>query len=284
MAHQHSHGHVRYNRAFTFGIMLNVMVVLLEIIFGLRSHSLALLSDAGHNASDVLGLLIAGIAVWLSRRNPTERRTYGLFVVVGALGWAAVERMQHPEVVASASIILVASIGLILNLATAFLFRRDQHDLNMRGAYLHMLSDAMISAGVIVAGLVMQLTGWLWLDAGVSLVIGIVIAVTTWRLLVDSFNLAMDAVPEGIDLRKVSEYLTALPGVCEVHDLHVWAMSTTEAALTVHLVSTRETFDNSLLDEATEGLHALFGIHHPTLQIERVDEKRACALSDPAHV
>ncbi len=297
--HSHSHGHVHYDRAFAIGISLNVLVVLVEIFYGLQSHSLALLSDAGHNATDVLGLVIAGVAVWLGRRNPTERRTYGyrrssilaslfnavfLFVVVGGLSWAAIERLSHPERVASDTVIIVAAVGLVLNLATAYLFRRDQHDLNMRGAYLHMMSDALISLGVIVAGVIMHFVGWPWLDAVVSLTIGIIIALTTWRLLVDSFNLAMDAVPENIDLRAVSEYLTKIPGVCEVHDLHVWAMSTTESALTVHLVTVRESFDNLLLDEVIAGLHAHFGIHHPTIQIERNEDERECALSDPAHV
>jgi len=302
MSHEHHHHHhapTKYDRAFVIGIGLNVAVVLIEVIYGLKSHSLALISDAGHNATDVLGLILAGAAMVLSRRRPTVRHTYGLrrssilaalanavflIFVIGALSWEAITRLSHPEPVDEKTIIVVAAISMLLNALTAFLFRREKSDLNIRSAYAHMAADAFIALGVVLTGVAIHFSGLLWLDPAVSLVIGIVIAYSTWNLLVESFNLAMDAVPAGIKEPEVREYLLALPEVCEVHDLHIWAMSTTETALTVHLVSKRDTLDNDLLSLVTHDLHSRFGIDHPTVQIELETPEHACALSDPTHV
>jgi cobalt-zinc-cadmium efflux system protein len=255
----HRHDSADFERAFAWGVALNVGFVAAEVGFGLYADSLALLADAGHNASDVLGLLLAWAAERLGRRRPTARRTYGLrrssilaallnaallLIAIGAIAWEAVQRLARPEPVAGGTIMAVAAAGVVVNAATALLFLSGRtSDLNVRGAFLHMVADAGVSVGVVLAGLGMRLTGWLWLDPTASLAVVAVIAVGTWGLLRESADLALDAVPEGIDPAAVRDYLRGLPGITELHDLHIWAMSTTETALTVHLVLLHRGFD-----------------------------------------
>ncbi|HYE57369.1 MAG TPA: cation diffusion facilitator family transporter, partial [Rhodothermales bacterium] len=281
------------------GVGLNVAFVVAEVVVGLRAGSLALLSDAGHNLSDVLGLLLAWGAATLAQRRPTPRRTYGwrrssilaallnavlLLVAMGALAWEAIERFQAPAPVGGLSIVVVAAVGIVINGVTAWFFARGRHaDLNVRGAYLHMVADAAVSAGVVVSGLVILGTGWAWVDPAVSLVVALVVVVGTWGLLRGALDLALDAVPEGVDVAAVESYLRALPGVTALHDLHVWALSTSETALTAHLVKPDPAGDDALLSEAAHALHHRFGIAHTTLQWERAPVKTCndgCAPKD----
>ena len=295
----HSHAPADFGRAFAIGVALNAIYVVLEAVFGIASGSLALLADAGHNLSDVLGLLLAWGATWLAKRRPTPRRTYGykrgpilaslanaviLLVAVGAIAVEAVRRLITPEPVATSTIIWVALVGVFVNAGTAWLFMSGRHgDLSVRGAFLHMAADAGVTIGVIVAALLIQWTGWQWLDPAISLVIAAVILVGTWGLLRDSVNLAMDAVPPGIDEGEVERFLRGLPGITEVHDLHIWGMSTTETALTAHLVRPGASLDDALLRRACEALRERFGIGHATLQVEAGDPAQPCALA-PADV
>ncbi|MDQ0242996.1 cobalt-zinc-cadmium efflux system protein [Bacillus fengqiuensis] len=288
--HSHSHGHhhhgpSNYGFAFAFGIILNTIFIIVEVIYGIIGDSLALLADAGHNLSDVLGLIIAWIAVWLGRKNPTKKRTYGfkrssilaalfnavfLLVAIGAIAWEAIQRFSSPAPVMGKTVIIVALIGIVINTMTAMLFMSGRkHDLNIRGAFLHMAVDALVSLGVVVAGFLILWTGWQWLDPLVSLVIAIIVLLSTWGLLRESLNLSLDAVPEGIDLIEIENYLKTLPTIIEVHDLHVWGMSTTEAALTVHLIRTDTEDNDRLLQQLTKELHDRFGIEHTTIQIEK---------------
>jgi cobalt-zinc-cadmium efflux system protein len=289
MSHEHSHRHDHHappanNAAFAIGVALNLGFVSAEVIYGLAAHSLALLSDAGHNMSDVFGLLIAWGALHLGKSRPTKRHTYGLrrssilaaltnavvlLLVVGAITWEAFGRLLHPEPVAGSTVMWVAAAGILVNGASALLFMAGrERDLNIRGAFAHMASDAAVSVGVVLIGLTIRLTGWLWLDPVVSILIGAVIVWGTWGLLCESVNLALDAVPAGIDPQKVEEYLAGLAGVQAVHDLHIWGMSTTEVALTAHLVMPAPPGDDQFLCEARDGLHAKFEIGHVTIQIE----------------
>ncbi len=299
MSQGHSHGAPSHNRAFAIGVGLNLAFVAVEAAYGLRAHSLALVADAGHNFSDVLGLLLAWGAAYLAVVKPSVRRTYGLrrtsilaalgnalllLIAVGAIAWEAVNRLQRPEVVASGVVIVVAVIGIVINTATALLFMQGRkHDLNIRGAFLHMAADAGVSIGVVVAALVMRQTGWLWLDPVVSLAIAAVITIGTWGLLRDSVNLALDAVPEGITPAEVQTYLAQLPGVVAVHDLHIWGMSTTEVALTAHLVKPDIENEDVLLGKVTSELHDRFGIEHATIQLERDPTCAGCKQA-PAEV
>ena len=287
------------NRRFALGVALNLGFVGVEAAYGIIANSLSLLADAGHNLGDVLGLVLAWAATILARRRPTGRRTYGLrkstvmasltnavllLVVSGALAWEAVRRFATPEPVAEIEVMIVAAIGVLINGATALLFAagRDR-DLNIRGAFLHMAADAGISLGVVLSALAILATGWLWLDPATSLVIVAVIAVGTWSLLRDSLDLALDAVPAGINPGAVRAYLGGLAGVTAVHDLHIWAMSTTEAALTVHLVRPGAGTDDAWLADITETLRHRFAIPHATIQVENGDGPEACSLA-PAHV
>jgi len=297
--HAHSHAPANFDRAFAIGIALNVGFVVVEAAYGIAANSLALLADAGHNLGDVLGLVMAWGAATLVRRRPTARYTYGLkrssilvslanagllLVAVGAIVWEAVQRLGRPEPVAEMTVIWVALVGIAINGATALLFMSGRKsDLNIKGAFLHMAADAVVSLGVVIAALAIIATGWLWLDPAVSLVIAVVITVGTWSLLRDSLKLALDAVPAHVDHREVDRYLAALPGVTDVHDLHIWAMSTTEVAMTVHLVRPGATLDDGLLARARHDLQERFGVGHVTLQIETGDPAHPCSLA-PAEV
>lgn len=285
MNHEHPSPAAKYDRAFAIGVMLNIVFIIIEAAFGIISGSLALLADAGHNISDVVGLLLAWGASYLSRRKPSERRTYGwhsssilaamlnaviLVLAVGAIAWEAVKRLAHPATVAGKTIITVAVIGMIINTITALLFRSGRKsDLNIRGAFLHMAADAAVSAGVAVAGVVILLSGWQWLDPALSLLIAAAILAGTWGLLREAVNLALDAVPAGIDRGAVEAYLQSLPGVSAVHDLHIWGLSTSETALTAHLVKATAADDDALIAQASRELHERFKIAHTTLQWER---------------
>lgn len=288
--HGHNHGHhhhapANYGFAFGFGITLNIVFIIIEVIYGLLGDSLALLADAGHNLSDVLGLVIAWIAIWLGKKAPTSKRTYGykkssilaalfnavfLLVAIGAIAWEAIQRFSSPAPVAGKTVIIVALIGIVINSITALLFMSGRKkDINIRGAYLHMVADAVVSLGVVISGFIMLWSGWQWLDPLVSLVISIVIFIGTWGLLRESLNLSLDAVPNGIEIDKINSYLKNLPTVLEVHDLHVWGMSTTEPALTVHLVRSDIADNDHLLQKLNKELHDQFGIEHTTIQIEK---------------
>lgn len=294
----HDHAPVDFGRAFAIGIALNVGFVLVEGIFGFLANSTALLADAGHNLSDVLGLAVAWIAAILAKRPPTARLTYGLrsssilaalanavllLIACGAIILEAAQRLIAPEPVATTTIMVVALIGIAINGFTALLFAsgRDR-DINIRGAYLHMAADAAVSAGVVVSGLVIAQTGWLWLDPLTSLAIVAVIVVGTWQLLRESTAMSLAAVPRRIDPATVRTYLAGLPGVVSIHDLHIWPMSTTETALTAHLVMPSGHPGDHFLVETCVELTRRFGIGHPTLQIELSAEVR-CAF-EPDHI
>ena len=301
MGHGHHHHHGPpaqgdYNRAFALGVVLNVGFVVVEVVYGLLADSLALIADAGHNLSDVLGLLLAWGAAWLASRPPTLRRSYGyrratilaslfsamlLLAALGAISLEAVERFKEPQPVQGRVVILVAFVGVIINTATALLFVRGQkHDLNIRGAFLHMAADAAVSLGVAVAGVAILYTGWLWLDPALSLVIVLLVFLSTWGLLKESLSLAIDSVPTNIDPEAVADFLRQLPGVSDLHDLHIWAMSTTDIALTVHLTMEACPDSDEFLHRLAHDLEERFGIRHPTVQIER-DRPEHCPLSSP---
>jgi cobalt-zinc-cadmium efflux system protein len=293
--HGHAHGLPDYSRAFAIGVALNLGFVIAEAGYGVVAHSLALLADAGHNLSDVFGLLLAWGASVLVRRGPSRKYTYGLkgssilaslasavmlLVAIGAIAWEAAQRFFHSQPVAGGTVMLVAGIGILVNGATALLFASGRKgDINIRGAYLHMAADAAVSLGVVIAGLAITLTGWLWLDPLVSLAIVGIIVANTWGLLKESLDLALHAVPAGTDPAAVQAYLAGLPGIAAVHDLHIWGMSTTESALTVHLVTRSTELDNALLASIARDLHDKFGIEHPTIQLERADQDVCCHLA-----
>lgn len=295
--HNHGHHHepANYNKAFAIGVALNFGFVIAEVIFGLTADSLALLADAGHNLSDVAGLLLAWGASLLSRLQPTAKRTYGwrsttilaalvnaviLLVAVGGITLESVQRFKNPAPAAGETIIFVAAIGVIVNTVTALLFLSGRKkDLNIRGAFLHMAADAGVSVGVVLAGVGIMTSGWLWIDPLVSLVIVAIILVSTWGLLKESMNLALQAVPAGIDSQAVSDYLSRLAGVTAVHDLHIWAISTTETALTVHLVKPDPTDDDLLIMQVRRDLFEKFGIDHVTMQWERNDSFVQCGAA-----
>ena len=291
--HSHATAPKSFSRAFALGVGLNLVFVLVEAGYGWLSNSLALLADAGHNLSDVLGLALAWVATVLVRRSPTPRRTYGLsrssilaalanalllLFAAGAIAFEAMLRLRAPPPVAGNTVMLVAGIGIAINGLSAWLFAAGaKADLNVRGAFLHMLADAAVSAGVVLAGLGMRYTGWLWLDPATSLLIAVVIVAGSWRLLRDSVDLSLDAVPAHIDPLAVEAYLAGLPGVQAVHDLHIWGMSTSEAALTVHLVKPDARVDDALLAQIRDELHSRFGIGHSTVQLELGDAGHPCS-------
>lgn len=296
-SHDHSHAPANFGRAFAIGIGLNTLFIIIEVMYGLRANSLALLADAGHNAGDVLGLAVAWGAVWLAKRQPNDRYTYGLrsssilaalanalllLVAIGGIIWEAVLRIGHPEAVLGNIVMVVAAVGILINGFTALLFMKgSKGDLNIRSAFLHMATDAAISLGVVISGLVILQTGWLWLDPVVSISIAVVIVVGTWGLLRDSANLALHAVPANIDHAKVKAYLMGVKGVKEVHDLHIWAMSTTEVALSAHLLMPEGHPGDVFLNGIAHELAHDYSIGHATLQIELGGAE--CALA-PDHV
>lgn len=289
--HNHSHGHSHaehfdtHNKAFAIAVFLNLGFVVIEAVYGVMAGSLALLADAGHNLSDVLGLVMAWVASWLASRKATDRNTYGLkkttilaalfnalflIAAVGGIAWEAIRRFNDPADVAGLTVIIVAGIGVLINGITMLLFLKGQEgDLNIRGAFLHMAADTLVSIGVVVAGVVILVTDIRWIDPVVSLVIAVVIFVGTWQLLKDSVNLAVDAVPKDINPGDVADKLQALPGVESAHHLHIWALSTTENALTVHLVKPDSADDDQVIEQATHMLNHDFNIQHVTIQWER---------------
>lgn len=292
--HDHSHPHAPrdFSRAFLTGILLNTGFIAAEIIFGLLSGSLALLSDAGHNAGDVLGLALAWGATALAKRRPTERFTYGLqsssimaalanavllLVATGGIAWEAIERLSAPVSTAGTTVMIVAGIGILINGFTAWLFRRGgAHDLNIRGAYLHMAADAAVSLGVVISGFILLRTGWQWVDPLTSLIVAVLIVVSGWGLLRDSMRMALQAVPPHIDLMDVKTFMLSHAGVADMHDLHIWAMSTTETALSAHISMKEGYAGDRFLKDITHALEHRFGISHSTIQIELGNCEHAC--------
>ncbi|HEX2934317.1 MAG TPA: cation diffusion facilitator family transporter [Bacteroidales bacterium] len=295
-SHNHQHGHsepLNYGKAFAIGIGLNVAFVAIEIIYGLIANSSALLADAGHNASDVLSLVFAWTATWLATVKPKGKYTYGLrkttilvsilnalllFGAVAMIAWDAIGKLKHPESVAGSKVMLVAAIGVVINTITALLFMKGQkEDLNIKGAFFHMAADACVSLGVVVAGWLISITGKQWIDPITSFVIILVIVWGTWRLFIDSVDLALDAVPKHINLEKVRAFLLAQDGVEAVHDLHIWAMSTTKVALTAHL-TVQDGIKANIIGDLQHELEHEFGINHTTLQIENADMQGDCGM------
>ena len=304
--HDHGHGHrgsgghhvhapASFGVAFAVGIALNTVYVIGEAIFGALSNSLALMADAGHNLGDVMSLALAWLATWLVKRAPSARYTYGLrsssilaalanaavlLLVTGGVAWAAVVKLMHPSSAGGATMVGVALVGVAINGVTAWMFASGRKgDVNIRAAFTHMASDALVALGVAAAGGAIILTGWVWLDPAVSLVIGAIIVAGSWSLMRESLDLALHAVPPTVDEAGVRAYLAALPGVSEVHDLHIWGMSTTETALTAHLVRPQAGLDDSLLRRACEELKARFAVHHTTLQVEAGQSGHPCELA-----
>ncbi len=293
--HRHAHDHAPQNFGRTFAIAtgLNVALVIAQVIYGLLTNSLALLADAGHNAGDVMGLVMAWAAFAVADWRPSERFTYRmraasilsafanaliLLVAIGAIAWEAIHRLMQPQPVASMTVMIVAAGAVIVNGVSAWLLSRgSQSDLNMRGAFLHMLADAGVSVAVIVAAGGIMLTGWQWLDPAASLLISVVILIGTWRLLRESLRLSLNAAPSGIDPADVRRYLEGLPEVAQIHDLHIWAMSTTETALTCHLVTPDGHPGDDFLHRVAHDLQHKFDIGHTTVQIE-LSDGRQCAL------
>lgn len=296
--HGHHHHHheipTDFGKAFAWSVGVNTAFVVIEFVYGFLANSTALMADAGHNLSDVLGLLLAWAASELAKREPDRKFTYGLrgtsilaatanaallLVACGAIAWEALQRFWSPSPVAGNTVMIVAAIGIVVNGFSAWLFMRgSKNDLNIRGAYLHMAADAAVSLGVVVAGLVMTVTGWQWLDPAVSLVIVVVIVYGTWDLLGESLQLSVHAVPQKVNLKNIEAYLRALPGVSSIHDLHVWGISTTENALTVHLVTPGGYPGDEFMDSVTHTLEHDHGIHHSTLQVEMGTTNHVCAL------
>lgn len=297
-AQAHSHAPASFGPAFAIGITLNFAFVIVGAVAGWIGHSMALIADAGHNLGDVAGLAAAWTAAVLAKRAPSTRFTYGLrsssilaalfnavflLVATGAIALEAIHRFSTPEPVAGKLVMAIAALGIAINTATALLFLRGRHDdLNIRGAFLHMAGDAAVSAGVVLAGAAILFTGWSWIDPAMSLVVCIVIVAGTWSLLRDALNMTLHGVPPGIDPAKVGDYLVACPGVCAIHDLHIWPMSTTETALTAHLVFPAGHPGDAILHDIAGRLRHDFGIAHATLQVE-TDADADCALAD-AHV
>ena len=290
MGHNHAHGHAGdggFSRSFAIGILLNLGFVVVEAVFGFIAGSMALLADAGHNLSDVLGLALAWGGAALVRRGPNARFSYGLkkssilaallnalllMVAMGAIIAEAIHRLSAPQPTDGQTVMVVAAIGIAINSITAMLFARGRkHDINVRGAYLHMVADAAVSAGVVLAGFLMLATGRLWIDPVTSLVVAAIILWGTWDLLVEATTMTLAGVPKGINSDQVGRALETLPGVTAAHHLHIWSISTTETALTVHLVVAEDVDRDKLIRQANAYVHQLFGISHSTIQVERPD-------------
>lgn len=297
--HGHSHAPASFDKAFAIGVALNLAFVGIEAFYGWKINSLALLADAGHNLSDVAGLVLAWGGALAGKLRPDARHTYGwqrgsimaafanallLLVAMGSLAWEAAQRLRAPEATEGWTIIAVAGVGIVVNTATAMLFMRGREgDLNIRGAFLHMAADALVSLGVVIGGALYLWQGWTWIDPAMSLAIAVVIVVGTWDLFKQSLHLLFDGVPEGIDLQAVRALLLRLPGVADVHDLHVWAMGTSQVALTAHLVLSDPAADlTAVLCAAEEELHEHFEIRHATLQLEPPAYARRCSLQGAA--
>jgi cobalt-zinc-cadmium efflux system protein len=295
MSHDHRHPTSNLNRALVIGIALNMLFVVIEAGYGVFSESMALIADAGHNFSDVLSLLLALGARILADKAATEKRTYGfrkatvmaslgsallLFAALGGISIEAIGRFTDPPPVKGSTVIVVAAIGVVVNTLTALLFIKGQkEDLNIKGAFLHMVADAAVSLGVVVAGIFILLKGWLWIDPLISLVIVAVVFVGTWQLLKDSINYAVDAVPAGIDMAALKQYILQHDSVEGIHDLHVWPLSTTEIALTVHIVVNDTRLNNDFLHILQQHFHDHFGIEHSTIQIESSTVDADCLLN-----
>lgn len=310
--HHHNHGHVshshhdrngvhghvptNFSRAFALGITLNIIYIVVEVTFGLLAGSMALLADAGHNLSDVLGLAVAWAGAELAKRPPSKRFTYGLggssilaallnglflLVACGAIAWEAIERFSAPSPIASTTVIIVASLGIVINFGTAMLFVRGQkEDINIRGAFLHMMADAGVSAGVVAGGIAIYFSGLNWIDPLISLLIVALIFWSTWGLLSEAVRMSLAGVPRDIDVEDVMAYLASLPGVQAVHDLHIWPMSTSETAMTAHLVLPEGHPGKGFLAEIQKEMNRLFSIHHITIQIELEDEEADFCQTD----
>ncbi len=295
MGHDHDHGPpnpTSVGKAFAIGIALNSAFVIVEVIYGLLAHSMALVADAGHNLGDVLGLVLSWAAAIMAKRAPTSRRTYGfrattilasltngvvLLFVTGGIAWESARRLFAPGEPAERTIIVVALVGVVVNATSALLFMKGRKgDLNVRSAFLHLASDAVLALGVAIAGGVMMITGWSWLDPVTSIALSLVILVGTWSLLRGALKLALHAVPDHIDPEKVKEFLLSLPDVREVHDLHIWSVSTTEVALTAHLVMPLGRVNPDLLQRISTELRHEFDIDHSTVQIESPDAEAPC--------
>ena len=299
MSHDHSHKIGNYNRAFALGVILNLAFVVIEAGYGLFADSLALIADAGHNLSDVASLLLAWGANVLATKKATEYRTYGfrkatilaslasailLIATLGYIAWEAIERFANPKPVEGMIVIVVAAIGVVINTLTALLFFKGQKDdLNIRGAFLHMAADAGVSMGVVVAGILIMVKGWLWIDPVISLFIVMVVLISTWGLLRDSVNYAIDSVPKNINIEGIRQYLLGLDRIIRIHDLHVWPLSTTEVALSVHLEVNDNTLDNALLWDIQQYLHDHFGLEHATIQVESTTSENNCLLDRHTH-
>lgn len=283
MSHHHQHSSTSYGKAFAIGITLNTLYVAVEAFYGFAVNSSALLADAGHNISDVFSLILAWSAIWISKKKPSGKYTYGLrkttilaslfnglliLIASGFILWDAIKKIQDPIEIPGNTIMIVAGIGIVVNTGTALLFMKGQDDLNIKGAFLHMAADAGVTLAVLIGGLVMKFTGAFWVDPVLSFLIVAVILYSTWGLLSDSIKLAIDAVPKNVDLDVVKEFLEKIECVEEVHDLHIWAMSTTETALTAHLVIPGG-YEDQLLYDIRDQLHEEFGIQHTTLQVEK---------------
>lgn len=297
---QHSHSHPspsNYTLAFGIGILLNVTYVIVEAVFGFISNSLALIADAGHNLGDVLALVLAWGATFLAQRKPTRMMTYGLrrgtilaafisalilLMTMSVVAWEAIGRFYTATEVNSKTIIIVAAIGVLINTATALLFLSSKSkDLNIKAAFIHMVADAGVSLGVVVVGIAIMLTSIYWLDPAISLLIVVVIVISTWGLFHDSFNLAMDGVPKDIDPDAVKKFILEQDGVKEIHDLHIWGMSTTQVALTAHIVRDTNIIDDSFLHKLCKDLQKDFGIVHPTIQVEVGTDSHICKQAHP---
>jgi len=299
--HDHSHGHhhhgeVSHGRAFAIAIVLNAVFVAVEFFYGFLANSTALMADAGHNLSDVLGLALAWAAAILAARKPSARYTYGLrsssmlaalvngmllMAACGAIAWGAAEQLSDPVPVQGLTVSVVAGIGILVNGFSAWLFMKgSKDDLNIRGAYLHLAADAAISLGVLISGLIVMATSWSWLDPVVSLVIVLFIAKSTWSLLRESIDMVLAAVPFNVDPAEVEQFLLARNGVTAIHDLHIWSMSTTDTALTCHLVMPGGYPGDQAIDEIARELREKFSIHHTTLQTEQGTTEHACCLQE----
>jgi cobalt-zinc-cadmium efflux system protein len=295
MEHRNTHtSGLNLGNAFRTGIALNILFVIVEVLYGYFSNSMALIADAGHNLSDILALVFSWVAVILSQRRPTLRFTYGfrrstiliallntiiLLAAVAFIVWETIRRINSPVHINSSSVIIVAAIGVVINGITAWLFMKSKkHDLNIRSTFIHFMADALVSLGVVAGGIIMAFTGILWVDSLVSFVIIGVILYSSYHLLIDSVNLALDAVPENIDIQAVREYFETLPGVVGIHDLHIWALSTTDAALTVHLVILSPV-QPGWLSKINRDLHDQFQIEHATIQAETETGADECILN-----